>query len=164
MAVFLSNKLACYAFDWEYLDVITREGAVFHHEWAVRWTPDAILFGTHNKIMSATHMQWVHKWFGLLFIASLIVFATTILPLDEAWRCYANPSMSNVGSGLCTNRTAPTSKFPKQHHHIPSYWDTVGVVSGSFFVVMVAYVYSIYDLPLKYTRRATKQMQKTKLP
>lgn len=123
--------------------------------------PESFLFGLHFRTFGKTLLYYVYNiafWLGSLFS---LLFFTTALPLDKAWRCYPVSSLRETSLGRCDN---PKSLAAQQLHikhmdHTEFFWVCIGVWCLGHAIAVALWLYSSIFYRSLYASHVAKQLQ-----
>ncbi len=133
--------------------------AIPYLQWFVAmYSPGAILFGTHNRILGRHTVRSIHRFLGVLSVIFLTLFFTVALQLDAAWKCYGNVGASETDRGECNNPTSIAHRtLPHDATtHTPVFWGLLICTCSATFSFFVIYFVSLTNLRIVFTRRVAR--------
>jgi hypothetical protein len=126
--------------------------------------PESFFFGAHLRTLGRTALFWMYNAFlwggGIL----AVLFFTTALPMDKAWRCYPDPSIFATTLGRCdvANSTASRRFHVRSDEHIVFFWVSLGIWVAAHTIVLSIYGYTIFDFKRLYARHILKKLRSIK--
>lgn len=124
--------------------------------------PESFFFGTHLLTLGRTGLFWLYNLFfwggGIL----AVLFFTTALPLDNAWRCYPDPSIFATTLGRCDVAHTPAARrfHTRSDEHLLFFWITLGIWVGMHTFVISVYGYTVFEFRKLYVQHVERRLRK----
>lgn len=126
----------------------------------LQFMPESFLFGLHFRTFGKSVLYYVYNlcfWTGSIFA---LLFFTTALPMDKAWRCYPDASLQNTHLGRCDN---PKSTAAQQYHtknlqHTEFFWIAVSIWSAGHAIAIGLFLYSTIFFRSLYASHVAKML------
>lgn len=124
--------------------------------------PESFLFASHLRILGRPFLFVTYNfllWGGGLFAA---LFFSTALPLDAAWRCYPNPTLTATSLGRCDkNHTQAARRFHvRANVHTEFFWIAFGVWVCAHVLVVAIYGYTVFEFKRLYAKHILTKFSK----